>query len=279
MSEKFDELVAIMERLRAPGGCPWDAEQTYASLSRYLLEEAYETFDAIQEADATGDTTNLKEELGDLLLQVIFHSTIAKEKRDFTLDEVAEGVSRKLILRHPHVFGDAKLARAQDVLDNWDTLKANERAASGKTEKKKESILDDVPVHFPALLEALKVTTKAGKAGFDWEDLDQVFTKLDEEIAEVKQEIASGKKEDIEGEIGDLLFVIVNLARKLDVEPETALKRTNLKFRKRFKFIEDELEKAGRGFADSDLREMDYLWDKAKDVDRKSQSDKNVESF
>jgi len=279
MSEKFDELVAIMERLRAPGGCPWDAEQTYASLSRYLLEEAYETFDAIQEADATGDTTNLKEELGDLLLQVIFHSTIAKEKRDFTLDEVAEGVSRKLILRHPHVFGDAKLARAQDVLDNWDTLKANERAASGKTEKKKESILDDVPVHFPALLEALKVTTKAGKAGFDWEDLDQVFTKLDEEVAEVKQGIASGKKEDIEGEIGDLLFVIVNLARKLDVEPETALKRTNLKFRKRFKFIEDELEKAGRGFADSDLREMDYLWDKAKDVDRKSQSDKNVESF
>ena len=279
MSEKFDELVAIMERLRAPGGCPWDAEQTYASLSRYLLEEAYETFDAIQEADATGDTTNLKEELGDLLLQVIFHSTIAKEKRDFTLDEVAEGVSRKLILRHPHVFGDAKLARAQDVLDNWDTLKANERAASGKTEKKKESILDDVPVHFPALLEALKVTTKAGKAGFDWEDLDQVFTKLDEEVAEVKQGIASGKKEDIEGEIGDLLFVIVNLARKLDVEPETALKRTNLKFRKRFKFIEHELEKAGRGFADSDLREMDYLWDKAKDVDRKSQSDKNVESF
>ena len=279
MSEKFDELVAIMERLRAPGGCPWDAEQTYASLSRYLLEEAYETFDAIQEADATGDTTNLKEELGDLLLQVIFHSTIAKEKRDFTLDEVAEGVSRKLILRHPHVFGDAKLARAQDVLDNWDTLKANERAASGKTEKKKESILDDVPVHFPALLEALKVTTKAGKAGFDWEDLDQVFTKLDEEVAEVKQEIASGNKEDIEGEIGDLLFVIVNLARKLDVEPETALKRTNLKFRKRFKFIEDELEKAGRGFADSDLREMDNLWDKAKAVDRKSQSDKNVESF
>ena len=279
MSEKFDELVAIMERLRAPGGCPWDAEQTYASLSRYLLEEAYETFDAIQEADATGDTTNLKEELGDLLLQVIFHSTIAKEKRDFTLDEVAEGVSRKLILRHPHVFGDAKLARAQDVLDNWDTLKANERAASGKTEKKKESILDDVPVHFPALLEALKVTTKAGKAGFDWEDLDQVFTKLDEEVAEVKQGIASGKKEDIEGEIGDLLFVIVNLARKLDVEPETALKRTNLKFRKRFKFIEDELEKAGRGFADSDLREMDNLWDKAKAVDRKSQSDKNVESF
>ncbi|MFL6467779.1 MAG: MazG family protein, partial [Pyrinomonadaceae bacterium] len=147
MSENFDELVAVMERLRAPGGCPWDAEQTYASLSQYLLEEAYETFDAIQEAEATGDTENLKEELGDLLLQVIFHSTIAKEKGDFTLDEVAEGVSKKLILRHPHVFGDVKLDRAQDVLDNWDTLKSNERAASGKAEKIKESILDDVPIH------------------------------------------------------------------------------------------------------------------------------------
>ena len=272
MSEKFDELVAIMERLRAPGGCPWDAEQTYASLSRYLLEEAYETFDAIQEADATGDTANLKEELGDLLLQVIFHSTIAKEKGDFTLEEVADAVSRKLVLRHPHVFGDAKLARAQDVLDNWDTLKANERAASGKTEKKNESILDDVPVHFPALLEALKVTTKAANVGFDWENSDQVFAKLDEEVTELKREIPTGNKADIEGEIGDLLFVLVNLARKLDVEPETALKRTNRKFRERFKFIEKELKKAGREIGDSDLREMDDLWEKAKTFDRDSVS-------
>src|SRR6185503_8651954 len=183
MSRSMDELIAVMERLRAPGGCPWDREQTYASLAQYLLEETYETFDAIQEADQTGDTANLREELGDLLLQVVFHSTIGAERGDFTIDEVARGVTKKLTLRHPHVFGDTKLARAQDVLDNWDTLKANERAASGKTEKKKESILDDVPVHFPALLEALKVTTKAGKAGFDWEDLDQVFTKLDEEVA------------------------------------------------------------------------------------------------
>ena len=272
MSDKFDELVAIMERLRAPGGCPWDAEQTYASLSRYLLEEAYETFEAIQEADATGDTANLKEELGDLLLQVIFHSTIAKEKGDFTLDEVAEAVSRKLVLRHPHVFGDAKLAKAQDVLDNWDTLKANERAASGKAEREKESILDDVPVHFPALLEALKVTTKAAKVGFDWENADQIFTKLDEEVAELKNEMASSGKDGIEGEIGDLLFVIVNLARKLDVEPETALKRTNRKFRKRFKFIENELKTAGRDLGDSDLREMDDLWNKAKAVDQNSVS-------
>jgi len=264
MSEKFDELVAVMERLRAPGGCPWDAEQTYASLSQYLLEEAYETFDAIQEADVTGDTANLKEELGDLLLQVIFHSTIAKEKGDFTLDEVSEGVSKKLILRHPHVFGDVKLARAQDVLDNWDELKKNERAASGKKEKQKESILDDVPIHFPGLLEALKITNKAGKVGFDWENSDQVFAKINEEIAELKVEIETNDKDRIENEIGDLLFAVVNLARKLDVEPETALKRTNRKFRKRFAFIERELKAGSRSVEETSLNELDRLWNLAK---------------
>jgi len=267
MSKKFDELVAVMERLRAPGGCPWDAEQTYASLSQYLLEEAYETFDAIQEAEETGDTANLKEELGDLLLQVIFHSTIAKEKGDFTLDEVAEGVSKKLVLRHPHVFGNAKLERGQDVLDNWDTLKTNERAASGKVEKAKDSILEDVPIHFPALLEALKIAKKAAKVGFDWENTDQIFEKLDEEVAELKSEIESEKKDSIEGEIGDLLFVVVNLARKLDIEPETALKRTNRKFRKRFSFIEKELKRSGKTFDESSLLEMDALWNKAKRAD------------
>ena len=137
MSKSFDELVQVMARLRAPGGCPWDHEQTYASLAQYLLEEAYETFDAIQEADQTGDTTNLREELGDLLLQVVFHSTIGHERGEFDIDQVCEGVTQKLILRHPHVFGDANLARAQDVLDNWDQLKADERKASGKAEKKR----------------------------------------------------------------------------------------------------------------------------------------------
>ena len=148
MSKSFDELVSIMARLRAPGGCPWDREQTYASLAQYLLEEAYETFDAIHEAESTGDRAALKEELGDLLLQVVFHSTIAAEKGDFTIDEVADGVTQKLVLRHPHVFGDAKLERAKDVLDNWDTLKKNEREASGKKAKELESILDEVPLHF-----------------------------------------------------------------------------------------------------------------------------------
>jgi MazG family protein len=264
MSEKFDELVAVMERLRAPGGCPWDAEQTYASLSQYLLEEAYETFDAIQEASVSGDTTNLKEELGDLLLQVIFHSTIGNEKGDFTLDEVAEGVSKKLVLRHPHVFGDKKLARAQDVLDNWDQLKKNERAASGKKEKQSGSILDEVPIHFPGLLEALKVTKKAAKVGFDWESPDQVFAKIDEEVAELKAEIETNDKEKIENEIGDLLFAVVNLARKLDVEPETALKRTNRKFRNRFAYIERELRRRERNIEQTNLADLDVIWNEAK---------------
>ena len=264
MSKSFDELVAVMARLRAPGGCPWDHEQTYQSLSQYLLEEAYETFDAIQEADATGDTTNLREELGDLLLQVVFHSTIGTERGDFTIDDVAEGVTQKLILRHPHVFGDANFARAEDVLDNWDRLKADERKASGKVEKPKDSILDEVPVHFPALLEGLKLTKKAAKVGFDWENADQIFDKLDEETSELRAAIKNGDTENIGEEIGDLLFVVMNLARHLDVEPETALKKTNRKFRQRFKFIENELKLNGSTLEAASLVEMDKLWNKAK---------------
>ena len=264
MSKALDELIAVMARLRAPGGCPWDREQTYASLSQYLLEEAYETFDAIQEADQTGDITHLKEELGDLLLQVVFHSTIGAEKGDFTIDDVAAGITQKLVLRHPHVFGDAKLERAEDVLDNWDKLKADERKASGKAETTAESILDDVPVHFPALLEGLKLTTKAAKVGFDWEDADQIFEKLDEEVSELRDALNGRDSGEVAAEIGDLLFVLVNLARKLDVEPETALKRTNRKFRQRFRFIEEELKAQGKSPSDATLREMDDLWNFAK---------------
>ncbi|MFZ1701897.1 MAG: nucleoside triphosphate pyrophosphohydrolase [Pyrinomonadaceae bacterium] len=277
MSQTFDELVAVMRRLRAPGGCPWDAEQTYQSLSQYLLEESYETFDAIHEAGETGDTANLREELGDLLLQVVFHSTIGAERGDFTIDDVSAGVTKKLVLRHPHVFGDKKLARAQDVLDNWDKLKADERAASGKVEKTKDSILDDVPVHFPGLLEGLKLTKKAAKVGFDWENKDHIFDKLDEEVSELRDAIANDDAANAAEEIGDLLFVIVNLARHLDVEPETALKKTNRKFRQRFKFIEDELKQAGRSLDDADLAEMDALWNKAKsdESEKSSQSAKS----
>ena len=268
MSRSFDELIAVMTRLRAPGGCPWDAEQTYQSLSQYLLEEAYETFDAIHAAEETGDTSHLVEELGDLLLQVVFHSTIAAEKGDFTIDDVSSGVTRKLILRHPHVFGDAKLNDAQDVLDNWDELKANERKASGKPEKVQKSILDEVPVRFPALLEALKLTKKAGKAGFDWEAKDAVFAKLEEEAAELRSAIERNDKKNVEEEIGDLLFVLVNLARHLDVEPETALKKTNRKFRSRFTYIEEALKSRGTALESASLTEMDELWNQAKFEER-----------
>jgi MazG family protein len=265
MSKNFDELIAVMTRLRAPGGCPWDAEQTYESLAQYLLEECYETFDAIQEAAATGETTNLREELGDVLLQVVFHSTIAKEKGDFTIDEVVAGVTEKLVLRHPHVFGETKLETATDVLQNWDELKKAERQASGKIEKAKDSILEDVPVHFPALLEGQKLTKKAAKVKFDWENVEQIFDKLTEETGELKNAIkAKDNQENIEEEIGDLLFVVVNLARKLDVDAETALKKTNRKFRHRFKFIEQNLKENGKTLEQSNLLEMDALWNEAK---------------
>jgi tetrapyrrole methylase family protein / MazG family protein len=264
MSKTFDELISVMSRLRAPGGCPWDREQTYATLAQYLLEECYETFDAIQEADQTGDTTNLTEELGDVLLQVVFHSTIAAERGDFTIDEVVQSVTEKLILRHPHVFGEKELATAQDVLNNWDELKKAQQKASGKVEKPKESILDDVPVHFPALLEGQKLTKKAAKVKFDWENTEQIFDKLTEETDELKQAIA--KNENVAEEVGDLLFVVLNLARKLDVDAETALKKTNRKFRQRFKFIEDELKKDGKSLENSSLIEMDNLWNQAKTV-------------
>lgn len=254
-----------MARLRAPGGCPWDREQTYESLSQYLLEECYETFDAIQEAAATGETHNLVEELGDVLLQVVFHSTIAAEKGDFTIDEVVQGVTEKLILRHPHVFGEKELETAQDVLNNWDELKKAQQKASGKIEKQKESILDDVPVHFPALLEGQKLTKKAAKVKFDWENVDQIFDKLTEETTELKEAIEQNENNgNIEEEIGDLLFVVLNLARKLDVDAETALKKTNRKFRKRFKFIETELQKQNKTLANSTLEEMDSLWNRSK---------------
>jgi MazG family protein len=251
-----------MARLRAPGGCPWDREQTYGSLAQYLIEECYETFDAIQEAESTGVTHNLSEELGDVLLQVVFHSAIAAERGDFTVDDVVESVTEKLVLRHPHVFGETELETADDVLNKWDDLKKAERAASGKAEKNVESVLDEVPVHFPALLEGQKITKKAAKLKFDWEHVGQIFEKLAEETAELRDAIRTG--ENIEEEIGDLLFVVVNLARKLDVDAETALKRTNRKFRRRFKFIEDRVRSAGRDLAETDLAELDALWNESK---------------
>ncbi len=252
-----------MARLRAPGGCPWDREQTYASLAPYLLEETYETFDAIQDA-AEGKPENLREELGDLLLQVIFHSVIAAERGDFTIDEVVKEASQKLILRHPHVFGDVQLHTADDVLQNWDQLKADQRKASGKKEEQKDSILDDVSLNFPALLEGQKLTRKAAKVGFDWENREQVREKIEEEFAELEKAVSENDAEKVQEEIGDVLFAVLNLARKLEVEPETALKQTNRKFRRRFAYIEKELKARGKTLEDAGLEEMDALWNKAK---------------
>ncbi|MDH3492384.1 MAG: nucleoside triphosphate pyrophosphohydrolase [Acidobacteriota bacterium] len=264
MSKEFEELVKVMARLRAPGGCPWDREQTYESLGEYLLEECYEAYDAIQETAETGDTQNLREELGDVLLQVVFHSTIAAEKGDFTIDDVAESVRTKLILRHPHVFKDKKLETADDVLDNWDELKKDERKMRGSGPKGGDSILDEVPVAFPALIEGNKISKKAAKTGFDWENTAQIFDKLDEEVSELKEAIEGDSSERQREEIGDLLFVVVNLARKLGIEPEDALKKTNRKFRSRFRYVEESLKRKGKTLEDADLSEMDGLWEKAK---------------
>jgi MazG family protein len=264
MSANFDELMAVMTRLRAPGGCPWDREQTYQSLAPYLLEETYETFDAIQDA-AEGNTDNLREELGDLLLQIVFHSVIAAERGDFTVDEVVAEVSQKLVLRHPHVFGDMQLHTAQDVLTNWDELKKNQRRISGKDEKPKDSILDNVSLNFPALLEGQKLTGKAARVGFDWENAGQVKDKIAEEMNELEVAVSANEPDRIKEEIGDILFAVMNLARKLNVDAESALKQTNRKFRKRFAFIEKELKARGKTPDDASLAEMDALWNKAKE--------------
>lgn len=263
MSKHFDDLYSTMSRLRAPGGCPWDREQTYGSLAQYLIEECYELFDAIQDAEATGDTSNLREELGDVLLQVIFHSVIAEERGDFTFDDVALGINEKLILRHPHVFGEDELHTAEDVLNNWDELKRKQREASGQPAKVKTSILDEVPVHFTALLEGQKLTKKAAKINFDWENTGQIFDKLEEETMELKNAIAEGSN--IEDEVGDMLFVVLNLARKLDVDAESALKKTNRKFRRRFGYIEEMLKKEGKSPENCTLAELDALWNEAKE--------------
>lgn len=269
MSKQFEELIKVMARLRAPGGCPWDREQTYESLGEYLLEECYEAYDAIQKTSESGDTQHLQEELGDVLLQVVFHAAIGAEKGDFTIDDVAEGVKTKLILRHPHVFQDKKLETADDVLDNWEELKKNERSERGLEDKASESVLDDIPAAFPALIEGNKISKKAAKTGFDWENTDQIFDKLDEESSELKRAIETGEKEMQKEEIGDLLFVVVNLARKLGVEPEDALKKTNRKFRSRFKFVEERIRKSGNNLEDVELEEMDRLWNEAKAASRR----------
>jgi tetrapyrrole methylase family protein / MazG family protein len=256
--EEFDRLVQIFERLRAPGGCPWDAEQDHKSISRCIIEESYELFDAILKEDRD----HMQEELGDVLLQVIFHSIIARDLGEFCLKDVINGLADKLIFRHPHVFADVQLNSSKEVIRNWEKQKKSEK---GKVER--ESILDGIPDSLPSILAARKIQSTVSRVGFDWKNSDGVMDKIREEIAELDEAIHSQNTDAMEDEIGDLLFSVVNLARKCRVDPEAALRRTNRKFKKRFEAIEKESKHRGTSLEEMNLQEMDQIWEEAKHAD------------
>jgi tetrapyrrole methylase family protein / MazG family protein len=253
--DEFDKLVSIFERLRGPGGCPWDAEQNHKSIARSIIEEAYELFDAIE----SNDIVHMREELGDVLLQVVFHSIIANDQGEFTLADVINGLREKLVYRHPHVFSDSKAETAQEVIRNWDLLKQQEE---GKSER--ESILDGIPESLPSLLTARKIQAVVSRVGFDWQDARGVVDKLKEEASELVEALDKDDKDGVEEEIGDLLFSIVNFARLQKVDPESALRKTNRKFRKRFFEIEKEAMKRGVTLDEMTLEEMDRIWESTK---------------
>jgi MazG family protein len=270
MPASFKDLVDLMDRLRSPNGCPWDREQTYATLAPMMLEEAYEAFEAVEEARA-GRPNELRDELGDLLFQIIFYAQVAKERGEFSIDDVTNAIHTKMVRRHPHVFGEVKADDSATVLLNWETMKAEERRAAGKSENSSTSILDGVPSKAPALMEAHQLSTKAARVGFDWKSVDDIFDKLHEEIEELRGAItqhAEMKDEAthtrVREELGDLLFAATNIARHLHVEPEAALKLTNRKFRQRFKYIEDTLREQGKTFQDVSIDELESLWQEAK---------------
>lgn len=254
MTASIDELRAIVARLRAPDGCPWDREQTHLSLREGMIEETYETVEAIGE----GDDAHFCEELGDLLLQVVMHSQIASETGRFTFDDVAAGISTKLIRRHPHVFSDVEAADTEAVLKRWDEIK---RAEKGN---KQTSLLDGISGALPALLHAEKITQRAARVGFDWPSAVQVIGKIREELAETEEAMAENDADHIEEEMGDLFFAAVNLARKLNVPTEVALKRATGKFTKRFQALEVALGKCGRKPDECTLAEMDAVWEEIK---------------
>jgi MazG family protein len=259
----FVRFVELIARLRAPGGCPWDREQTHDTVKPMTIEEAYEVAEAIDE----GDDPELASELGDLLLQVVFHAEIARERGAFAIDEVIARVSDKMIRRHPHVFGQEIAETSGQVLRNWEAMKHAERAAKGQAAAE-DSMLDSVSSRLPGTMEAFQITTKVSRVGFDWPDAAGVFAKLDEEVAELKQAAAGSDPGAVNDEVGDLLFVAVNLARVLGADPESALKAANRKFRRRFRHIEERLRADGRSPAESNLAEMDRLWDEAKARER-----------
>lgn len=248
----FEEVIA---HLRAPEGCPWDRKQTHESLRTYLLEETYEALAALDDRDMQG----LKEELGDLLLQILLHAQIAVEKGEFTMAEVIEGINRKIVYRHPHVFGDVEVADASGVVQNWEKLKQQERAENGTEETK--GLLDGIPVSFPALAQAQSIQDRAARVGFDWKEIEPVMDKVMEEYREVQD---APNAEERAKELGDLIFAVVNLVRWYKVDAESALRETNLKFRKRFAYIEKKSRETGKPMQEMTLDEMDVFWNEAK---------------
>jgi nucleoside triphosphate diphosphatase len=258
------DLVAVMAALRTPvTGCPWDLDQTFATIAPYTIEEAYEVADAI----ARQDMPHLKEELGDLLLQAVYHAQLASEQQAFTLDDVIDGITRKMIRRHPHVFGDEAARTASLAKDFWERIKAEEKAQRGIAEGPK-GVLADVPVGMPALTRAVKLQSKAARVGFDWPSIGPVLAKIREEVAELEEVVGGTDRARMEDEYGDLMFVMANLARHLEIDPEMALRGTNAKFTRRFEFIEAALAAKGKTPAQSDLAEMDALWNEAKASER-----------
>ena len=269
MPATFKDLIELMDKLRSPNGCPWDREQTYASLAPMLLEEAYEAFEAVEEA-REGHADELRDELGDLLFQIVFYAQVAKERGDFSIDDVTGAIHAKMVRRHPHVFGDTTANDTAAVLRNWEVMKAEERRAGGKSETE-GSLLDGVSSKAPALMEAHQLSTKAARVGFDWQGIEDIFAKLEEEIGELRAAIQTHSTSNSEAdhtrvreEIGDLLFAVTNIARHLHVEPEAALKLTNRKFRHRFGYIETKLREQNRKFDETTLDELEALWQEAK---------------
>ena len=259
MSRKtFDDLVQLMTTLRGPNGCPWDRKQTLPDLKPYVIEEAYEVVDAIDRDDRAA----LLEEIGDFLLEAVFIAEITREEGTFDVYDSITAIHDKLVRRHPHVFADAVARDAEQVLVNWEKLKSDERKAENK------SVLSGVPQSLPALLKASRLTEKAARVGFDWRRTDDVFDKLDEEIAELRQAVDSGDKSRIEDEIGDLLFTIANIARKVGAKAEEALQSTNRKFMRRFESMEKQVHGRGQNLDELTLEEMDGLWDEAKAAER-----------
>jgi MazG family protein len=262
----FEKLVAIQKRLRDPGGCPWDREQTHHTLRTYLIEEAYEVLDALE----SGDDEKFVEELGDLLLQVTFHSQIASEEGRFQVSDVIRSVHEKMVRRHPHVFGEKRAKDSAEVLRNWHKIKAQERQAresaepAAAAERKSESALDGVPRAIPATLEGLQLTKKAARTGFDWDDAAGIFDKLREETGEIQGALEARNHPKVEEELGDLLFAAVNLARFLHVDPEIALKNANAKFVRRFHEMERLAAESGRKFEGVPRAEKEALWNSAK---------------